>query len=191
MRVIHSFLALPLRRIPGFPHLLAAPVTSPTTGSSRFWQTAARVFLVQFLTLLLLWWLQATFARGRRHDASRTSSDRQTPVLRLSERPARGWRRPLPRERLPPHLVERGPDPSQSFQQLVCRVAEADAQGVDHPEVISGDDEHGKFHVIRGSGPEAEAHTIRKFSVAGRVVEVNRNPFRNMFLFFRGLVKRD
>jgi hypothetical protein len=38
-------------------------VTSPTTGSTRFWRTAVRVFAVQFLTLLLLWWLQATFAR--------------------------------------------------------------------------------------------------------------------------------
>ena len=63
MGVIDSILDFPLRRISGLPHLLAAPVTSPTSGSSRFWQTAARVFLVQCLTLLLLWWLQATFAR--------------------------------------------------------------------------------------------------------------------------------
>jgi hypothetical protein len=38
-------------------------MTSPTTGSSRFWLTAVRVFAVQIVTLLLLWWLQATFAR--------------------------------------------------------------------------------------------------------------------------------
>lgn len=29
---------------------------------SRYRQTALRVFVVQVVTLLLLWWLQATFA---------------------------------------------------------------------------------------------------------------------------------
>lgn len=37
------------------------PETTPTRGSSRFRQTAVRVFAVQVVTLLLLWWLQATF----------------------------------------------------------------------------------------------------------------------------------
>ena len=30
---------------------------------TRYRQTAVRVFAVQVVTLLLLWWLQATFAR--------------------------------------------------------------------------------------------------------------------------------
>jgi hypothetical protein len=40
-------------------------VNTPSTHDdrTRYRLIAARVFLVQFVTLLLLWWLQATFAR--------------------------------------------------------------------------------------------------------------------------------
>jgi hypothetical protein len=39
-------------------------VPTPTTpdAPTRYRQTALRVFVVQAVTLLLLWWLQATFA---------------------------------------------------------------------------------------------------------------------------------
>jgi hypothetical protein len=40
-------------------------VNTPTShdARTRYRLTAVRVFVVQVLTLLLLWWLQATFAR--------------------------------------------------------------------------------------------------------------------------------
>jgi hypothetical protein len=40
-------------------------VQTPSThdARARYRLTAVRVFVVQIVTLLLLWWLQATFAR--------------------------------------------------------------------------------------------------------------------------------
>lgn len=37
-------------------------MTPPKSEGSRFRQTAVRVLAVQIVTLLILWWLQATFA---------------------------------------------------------------------------------------------------------------------------------
>lgn len=37
-------------------------MTPPNAAGGRFRQTAVRVLAVQIVTLLILWWLQATFA---------------------------------------------------------------------------------------------------------------------------------
>ncbi len=47
----------------GLTHPRMAHVTPPTDARTRYRVTAARVFAVQIATLLLLWWLQVTFAR--------------------------------------------------------------------------------------------------------------------------------
>ncbi len=48
----------------GLTHPRMESVTPPAQNArTRYRLTAVRVFAVQIVTLLLLWWLQATFAR--------------------------------------------------------------------------------------------------------------------------------